>query len=368
MTAALVPPPSDAELVAAAVAGDKQSFAELLVRHRHVAHTLAARVLHDVNLAHDATQEAAVVALVSLDRLRRPDRFGAWLCGITLNVARRWSRDLRPLSPATELDVAAPEPDPAEIAQTALVGELVRRAVACLSPGQREAVLLFYLHGLSQREVADELGITIGAVKARLHQARASLARRLAHEIGEDTPVTSTTTTHPRWVDVTIAGVHAGDDDPLRRPHVVVLDDGADHQLPIWIGPAEATALALSLENQDLPRPMTHQFAAGLLDAANARVAEVRVTQLVEGTFYGVAVVESGAGTREVDARPSDALNLALVTGAPIRVDSALLDNPTPRTEWSRYPTSADRLVTELRERQEAARATRACEPAPRPE
>jgi RNA polymerase sigma factor (sigma-70 family) len=379
VTVASMPPPSDAELVAAAAGGDKQSFAVLLARHRHMAHAVAARVLRDADLARDATQEAAVVALVSLDRLRQPDRFGSWLCGIALNVARRWARELEALSPVAELDAVAHQPGPEDVAEAVLSGERVRRAVASLAPGQREAVLLFYLRGLSHREVAAELGISVGAVKARLHQARTALAPRLASEmpemsemsemtemseLEEEITMTTTTPTDRSWVDVSVAGVRAGDDDPLRRPHVVVLEDGAGRQLPIWIGPAEATALALSLESEDTPRPMTHQLAAGLLEAAEARVTEVRITQLVEQTFYGTTVVESGAGTREVDARPSDALNLALVTGAPIRVDSALLDEAAAagRTQWQRYPISAGRLVAEMRERFQEAKAALAAE------
>jgi RNA polymerase sigma factor (sigma-70 family) len=348
-------------LVTAATGGDKGAFAELLVRHRGTAQLLAARVLRDDDLARDATQEAAAVAFVSLARLRSPERFGAWLCGIALNVARRWRRELREHRPAAELELVAQEPGPAEAVESVLSGERVRRAVAFLAPGQREAVLLFYLQGLSHREVAAELGITVGAVKARLHQARRALVPRLAPEIEPDMEemTTMTTTTDRHRVDVTIAGVHAGEDDPLRRPHVVVLRDAAGRQVPIWIGPAEATALAISLESREMPRPMTYQLAAGLLDAAGARVTEVRITQFVEGNFYAVIVVESREGTREVDARPSDALNLAVVTEAPVRVDAAIIDDPavTARTEWQAYPTSADGIVAELRRRHQGAQA-----------
>ena len=77
----------DARLVEAALGGDKDAFAALVTRHWAMAVALAARVLGTPDLARDAAQEAAVAALVSLDRLRASARFGAWFCGITLNVA-----------------------------------------------------------------------------------------------------------------------------------------------------------------------------------------------------------------------------------------------------------------------------------------
>ena len=97
---------------------------------------------------------------------------------------------------------------------------------------------------------------------------------------------------------------------------------------------------------------MTFQFAASLLDAAGGRLQEVRITQLAEGTFYGVAVVAGPNGSREFDARPSDLLNLAVLTGAPIRVDEAVVEEAT-RTdrgthlveEAAAFPSGTEAIV-----------------------
>src|SRR4029453_16165197 len=277
---------------------------------------------------------------------------GSWLCGITLNVARRWLRELRALRVTSDLAPADDGPRPDEAVEATLLAERVREAITALAPGQRDAVLLFYLQGLSHREVAAELAISIGAVKARLHQARSALAPRLADEIEEvtmsDEPVP---TPPPRWTTVSVADVRSRDADALAGPHVVILEDDAERQLPIWIGPPEAIALAVALAAEEMPRPMTYQFTASLLGAAAATVVEARVTRLVEGTFYGLVVIDGPPGRREIDARPSDALNLALVAGAPIRVDAALLENPAAvdRPAWRDYPTSASRLVARRR-------------------
>ena len=109
--------------------------------------------------------------------------------------------------------------------------------------------------------------------------------------------------------------------DPL---HIVLLEEeGGARRLPIWIPPAEGERIAARLRAEDRPRPDTYRFTADLLAAAGASLAEVRIVRLAETIFYAEAVLRDGTA---VDARPSDAVNLALVTGAPIRVDETVLE------------------------------------------
>jgi len=354
-------PASDADLVGGALLGAREAFAELVRRHQATARALAARVLGSEDLARDAVQEAAVAAMTGLDRLRSPDRFGPWFCGITLNVARRWLRQLRAEWPTAGPDRARDGAGPDELAELADLAARVRAAIAELADGQREAVLLFYLQGLSHREVAAELHISIGAVKSRLHQARAALAPRLAPLIEEE-PGMSATTSAPEWVDVSVAAVRAAEgDDVMARKHVMVLKaaDGRG-SLPIWVGPAEAFALALTLEAVETPRPLTYQMAAGLLEAAGSRAVEVRITHLTGGVFYAAVIVDGPGGPKEVDARPSDAVTLAVVTGAAIRVDARLLADVNAAggwPDWQSYPTGAAELAAEVeRRRRDRAR------------
>lgn len=316
----------DAELVRAALAGAREPLAELVERHWPSAVFLAARVLGSAELGRDAAQEAAVAVLTDLDRLRSPDRFGAWFCGIALNVARRWRRQLRLEVPGLALEGAARAPDPAEAAELADIACRVRAAVAALPDGQRDAVLLFYLLGLTHREVAAELGISVNAVKARLHQARASLAPGLAQMAGREQVEAAMTAQAAEWIDVSVSGIRMSQDgEAWQRSYVMVLaEHGGERELPIWIGPAEAIVMAMSLESAETPRPFTHKLAASLVGAAGARLAGVKITRLADEVFYALVVVDGPAGRREVDARPSDAVNLALATGAPIRVEAGL--------------------------------------------
>ncbi len=317
----------DAELVAEALAGSRQPVAELVRRHFDTAVYLAARVLGSTELARDAAQEAAVAVMTDLAQLRSPESFGAWFCGIALNVSRRWRRQLWAEIPRSPSDAVGDGPGPAEAAELADLRARVRSAVASLPAGQRQAVWLFYLQGLSHREVAAELGVSVGAVEARLHQARASLAGKLAG-VMELPEVTMTTTDQAQWADVTVTDIRRSDGEPGQRKHIMFLQERADphRRLPVWIGPAEAAAMAITLEAAETPRPFAAKLTASLLAAAGSGIEEVRITQLVNGVFYAAVLVRGPAGVDEVDARPSDAVNLALVAGAPIRVEGSLLD------------------------------------------
>lgn len=348
---------TDADLVVAARSGDRAAFAILVERHWSLLTRLCRRMLGDRWLAEDAAQEAVVQAMCALSSLRRPEAFASWLAGIGLNVSRRqlqasrsplvlsWDAMLGGRSGPLPEPVDR-EPSPADVVEAKELGERVRSAVDTLPPGQRSAVLLFYLAGLNHREVAATLGIDVGAVKTRLNKARRTLRRRLA----------------PLWSDERPGGLLAGPKevkemvDEVSRPiavrvldvrrlpaegelpamHVVVLEEvGGERRLPIWIGEWEATAMAMQLTSQQPPRPMTYTLAASLLGEIGGRVRQVEITRLAESVFYAsVEIVGPNGKAGAVDARPSDALNLALVTGAPILVHPSVFDTaanpPTP--------------------------------------
>jgi RNA polymerase sigma factor (sigma-70 family) len=310
-------------LVAAARNGDREALSTLLVAHRAQVLGTCARMLGDPLLAEEAYQEASLAVLLNLDLLRQPERFGAWFTGIALNVCRRALRERRraPL-PAAGADAGR---DVEDQAIAALEAAGVREAVAGLPAGQREAVLLFYVEGLTQAEVGAQLGIPAGAVKTRLHRARAALRERLSTFREAPAMTGSTTDTH-EYVEMTVRDVRRFQRDG-RAHHVLVLADAAGgHHLPAWIGPAEASFIALRLEQVETPRPMTAALAANLVAAADARIREVRVERLEDEVFYAVVVVDGPAGRREVDARPSDAICLALLSGCPIRVRADVLE------------------------------------------
>jgi RNA polymerase sigma factor (sigma-70 family) len=348
---------TDADLVREALAGARESMGELLGRHFGTAVFLAARVLGSADLARDAAQEAAIAAMTDLARLRTPERFGSWFCAIALNVSRRWRRQLRAEVTGEVADVAAREPGPEAAAEAAEVASSVRCAVAKLPRGQRDAIWLFYLQGLSHREVAAELGVSVGAVKARLHQARAALAPKLTGMLDTKEGTTMGTDQGSVWIDVVVTEIRRSvGDSPV---HVMVLRERrGDRGIPIWIGPGEAASLALALESVETPRPFAARLAASLVAAAGARVEEVRVTKLIGQLFYATVVVGSPGGSAEVDARPSDAVNLALAAGVPIRVDDELFGALAPEHTTqavAAIPVATADLAAETRRKLESA-------------
>jgi RNA polymerase sigma-70 factor (ECF subfamily) len=317
----------DAKLVEAARAGDRAAFAALLERHAQLLRALCRRMVGDAASAQDAAQETALQALLSLDRLRRGDRFGPWLGGIALNICRRWLREQRDdwsweaLAGGRRMpEPADPAPDPTSWLEKQDLAARVRRAVDDLPRGQRAAVLLVYLAGLTHSETAALLGVEAGAVKARLHKARARLRRELWATWQE---VTVTTEATQRPIPVRVADVRrrsVGDGKPDQ--YAVILEElDGPRRLTIWVGRFEANGIVCKLEGIAAPRPQTFAFARNILDAAGGRLAEVRVSRLTDDVFYAVAVIEGPKGRVDVDARPSDALNLALLVGAPILVE-----------------------------------------------
>jgi RNA polymerase sigma factor (sigma-70 family) len=342
----------DADLVRAALNGDKDSFGVLIQRHWQTAVCLSARVLGTSDIARDAVQEAAIAAMTGLDRLSAPDRFGAWFCGITLNVSRSWLRQRRAELTGHPVDQPSSAPGPAETTELEDLTARVRDAIGLLAGGQAAAVRLFYLQGLSHREVAAELGISAAAVKSRLHQARTALAPRLAQVI-EIPPAKKSRNTgrkvkimnnavEQRWVRSSVTEIRLAHGEDGEEHHIMVLSEsGGDRKLPIWIGPAEATALALSLESTETPRPITYKLAAGLVTAAGASIKEIRITRLRPPVFYAIVIVDGAEGQREVDARPSDAVNLALTASAPILIDNELFDTDYPAEHTGKFAASS---------------------------
>ena len=115
--------------------------------------------------------------------------------------------------------------------------------------------------------------------------------------------------------------------DPVSNSPIVVLkDDDEKFFLPIWVGIFEANAIALQLENVTTPRPMTHDLLRNLISEMNGRVTRVVISDLRDSTFFAQIRVISGGRTLELDARPSDAIALALRTEAPIFVAQEVLD------------------------------------------
>ena len=125
--------------------------------------------------------------------------------------------------------------------------------------------------------------------------------------------------------------------DPVSNSPIVVLkDDDEKFFLPIWVGIFEANAIALQLENIETPRPMTHDLLRNMIAELDARVTRIVINDLRDSTFFAQIGLSTAGRMLEVDARPSDAIALALRTEAPIFVAQSVLDSAqtiTPESE-----------------------------------
>ena len=197
---------------------------------------------------------------------------------------------------------------------------------------------MHYVEGLPCQEIAALLGRTTGAVRVRLHRARGELREALgARHPAPDTPGAASPPRKEQraMIEVTLedvvvrVAVGGGDVPRLTAPLRIVLlreRGGAGRLLPIWVGAPEGDALALHRGGAATPRPLTIDLTIRLLDAAGAAVERVVVSSLRENVFYAVVGLRAGDVVHELDARPSDAFNLAVRAGAPIYVASEILE------------------------------------------
>ena len=116
-------------------------------------------------------------------------------------------------------------------------------------------------------------------------------------------------------------------DPNTNMPIVILRDKEGQRVLPIWVGVFEANAIALQIENITTPRPMTHDLLRNIIADLKADVQKIVVSDLKENTFYALIYLTVHGEALAVDARPSDAIALALRAQAPIFVEDTVIDN-----------------------------------------
>jgi uncharacterized protein len=182
------------------------------------------------------------------------------------------------------------------------------------------------------------VGIGCSLACSRLHRAKKgepaataaapSIAAAPAVSAPEAAPATpaplASATSPDGYTQVRVAGVtHM----PGGGDAVLLVEDAKRRALPIFIGGTEALSIELRLKKRSFPRPLTHDLYDRTVHELGGRVESVRVDKLENNTFYGTVIVLEGRHRFELDARPSDAIALALGNGAPIQVSRTLLEH-----------------------------------------
>jgi uncharacterized protein len=142
-------------------------------------------------------------------------------------------------------------------------------------------------------------------------------------------------------IEMTIKGLMV---DPITNMPIVILKDKeGERVLPIWVGIFEANAIALQIENIATPRPMTHDLLRNIITDLEGQVDRVVVCDLKDNTFYAIIHLTVKGEPVAIDARPSDAIALALRTRSPILVDETVIDN-AKTVDFTADRADSDRL------------------------
>ena len=320
---------TDAELVANVRLGDKEAFGLLVERYQQMVEHIAKKMIADKWVARELAQESILQAYLSLHHLKDASRFKSWLYGITLNICRRYLQDQKMdmLSletimgdmhndAITNLDDRV---DPESIAEAHDLHRLVLDAINELSVKDKEATLLFYYEQLTLQEIAALAGVSVGAIKGRLHRARKQLHERLSIEYIPERRE------EPKKMNTRLVTIEAVREHPGTRKCFMVLKDDDDVHLVIWIGRSEALTVAAGLNEISPPRPSTAHLMASLFEVTGLQLKEVRIESCKDDIFYAVITVAEGKREYDLDARPSDALALAVLLKRPIFVADTLM-------------------------------------------
>jgi RNA polymerase sigma factor (sigma-70 family) len=357
---------ADSELVALARSGDEDAFGQLIERYQQMVRRIALGMVTHEEIARELAQEALLQAYLSLDHLRDISRFKSWLYGIVLNVCRSYIRDQKVNPYSLEammggmyrdlLYYPAPVIDPEEIVEQRELHNTVLQAVQELSPKDRAATLLFYHEQLSMREIAAILGVSITAVKGRLHRAREQLRERLLPVYAGTEHKSTTAERNEIMPQVKVAAVIENTE--IRQNAIVLLDETAQRVLTIYVGPPEAMLIAMGHTEIAPPRPMGIHLLINLLRATGMEFEEARIETLKDEVFYAVAKFRNGAAVHELDARPSDAIALAVLLDRPIyaaeevlvRVGIVLPEGKTLQVDKDKARASVMRKIEEQKQ------------------
>jgi RNA polymerase sigma factor (sigma-70 family) len=333
---------SDAEIVQAVLSGDKQAFGLLINRYWGMVYQLAYQRLAEPMLAEDRAQEAFLQAFLSLEHLQKPAQFRAWLYGITLNLCNNFSRkqgrfdlythfadDWQDSFVISELSAEAME-----------MSFSLEAAIAQLSPANQEAIILYYYDNLSLSEVAERLQISPTAVKGRLHKSRQALKGQLESLFPSHKPAKGAKKMIPVQVVDVPQQVNSNETGTSHRfSQVLLYNEESRRALVLWIWEEDiALSIAQMLAAYTPQRPRQHDFAAKLIEATGASLESVLLNHLSEGIPYASLTLKTKLGETVVDARPGEAIALALHLKAPLFVSEKMWENASAPLPAGREP------------------------------
>ncbi len=347
---------SDEAAVERCLKGDRDAFSLLVEKYQNAVYGLCYHIVGDFTDAQDLTQEAFVRAYLDLAKIRDLSKFASWLYRLTVNVCRMWLRqrkredNLSVEAFARTGELPGEGESPAEHAENEELRLSIAKAIGSLSEKNRLAATLYYIDGLSHKEIGNFLDLSSSAVKSRLHRARKQLREELIsmieeefgkHKLPGDFSEKVVQEVEVKSVLVEeIAGEYCG-------LAALVLQSKADEKqlLVIFDSLREGYRVAQELRRIELARRVTKGPSLGsrmlglmarVLEEFGMEVVRVVVTDLkreildARKAIQARITIQSDGILKEIDCkeigcRPSHAIALALRTGAPIFVAKSVL-------------------------------------------
>ena len=152
--------------------------------------------------------------------------------------------------------------------------------------------------------------------------------------------------------EVSVASL--GLDKSSNTPVVILKEHGGERLLPIWIGPGEASAIAMELAGVKFSRPLTHDLLMTIVRGLGSELVRVMITKVVENTYYASLILRRNGEFISVDSRPSDSIALALRSRAPIYADDELLEITAMEIEEAGFEESAFEVAEDIVEAEES--------------
>lgn len=306
--------PIDGELAARAAGGDRDAFSLLVQRHHHLVAAIVGRSDLPAGDRDDARQDIWLQAWLAIPRIKAPENFSAWLQGVARNVLGRrrlgrvrWDRALR----------AAGEDAPRDMGPVSTGTVATTPGFEDLSARHQDLLRRKYDGRQSYIQITAATGSTTAAVRSSLFRARRRLALNTFHSGRRRKQMTRATVTGIDLLE------YEFNDEARVVAHVRFSTTMGEPLLGmVWDG-AAARAAAAALHEIVGDRPHTHDLTLSLIERLGGRVESVSIDRLEGDVYYGTVHVAAGEKRLEVDARPSDAIVLAIRAGAEIQVSPA---------------------------------------------
>ena len=318
--------------------GDKPALNILLGKYYMYCRNTARRIVKDKDIAEDMVQNVFIQAYFCIGNLKHASSFKYWLSGIVTNICKSYLRRLKKHNLSIqEYHLTFYD---SELTENERIVHIVLNALTQLAAVDSEIISDFYYEKKRLAQIAEERQITENSAKVRLHRARSHLKSVLEkNNILNDFQQYVINKERMKRVTIIDFVIKATTDE---RCAILLYDKQSEKVLTIVISTGEAEAIVRSIKKIKMPRPMTFDLVSELIKNTNLIPEGAFVNEVSGGILIATLRIKRGSETKEFDARPSDAIAIALMFDAPIYVSQKVIDStalPVPK-KYQNHPAA----------------------------